>query len=102
MRGASYLLRGLGLWRTRPRVMAWGLLPALLVLLMLAAALVGLVVVADDLAAWATSFAEGWSEGLRRGVARIVGRPAGRGSHQPRSRHSASFGRSSPSRPSSP
>ena len=71
MRGAAYLLRGLGLWRTRPRVMAWGLLPALLVLVLLGAALVGVVVVAADLAVWATPFADGWSEALR-GLLRVL------------------------------
>ncbi len=45
--------------------MASGLLPALVVLVAILAALVGLVQVAGDLADWMTPFADGWAVGLR-------------------------------------
>ena len=71
MSGPVYLLRGLALWRTRPRVMALGLLPALLVLVLLATALGLLAAGVDDLVAWATPFADGWSD-LARRLVRLV------------------------------
>ncbi len=69
--GPAYLLRGLAQWRTRPRVMALGLLPALLVLVLLAAALALLAVGVDDLVVWATPFADGWADVARR-LVRVV------------------------------
>ncbi|ACY99529.1 EI24 domain-containing protein [Thermomonospora curvata] len=69
--GAGYLLRGLGWVARRPKQWLFGLLPALIVLVVYAAALVWLAVRADDLAAWATPFADEWSGGLRRTV-RVV------------------------------
>lgn len=60
--GPAYLLRGLGLWRTRPRLMLLGVVPALVVLLLLLGALAGLVWRVGDLAAWATPFADDWSD----------------------------------------
>ena len=65
MRGPGYLLRGLGLWRTRPRLMLLGVLPALLVAVVVLAALVGLLLTVGDLVAWATPFADDWAEALR-------------------------------------
>lgn len=62
MSGPAYLLRGLGLWRSRPRLMLLGAVPALLVLLLLLSALAALVWRVGDLAAWATPFAESWSD----------------------------------------
>ncbi len=43
MRGPGYLLRGLGLWRTRPGLMLLGMVPALLVLLLVVGGLVVLL-----------------------------------------------------------
>lgn len=63
--GPAYLLRGLGLWRTRPRLLLLGVVPALLVLLLLLAALGVLVWRVTDLAAWATPFADGWADPWR-------------------------------------
>lgn len=63
--GAGFLLRGLRLWRERPRLMLLGIVPALLVGVLLAGAFVALVIYADDLISWATPFADGWSEAVR-------------------------------------
>ncbi|MEV5003750.1 EI24 domain-containing protein [Nocardioides sp. LML1-1-1.1] len=63
--GAGFLLRGLRLWRERPRLMLLGIVPALIVGVLLAGAFVALVVYADDLISWATPFADGWSEAIR-------------------------------------
>jgi CysZ protein len=68
-RGASYLLKGFGMWRTRPGLMLLGMLPALLVLLVVGAALVGLVLTVGDLVAWGTPFADDW--GAVRTVLRL-------------------------------
>lgn len=62
MSGPAYLVRGLALWRSRPRLMLLGAVPALLVLLVLLSALTALVWRVGDLAAWATPFADGWSD----------------------------------------
>lgn len=66
--GAAHLGRGLATWRTRPRLMLLGVLPALLVLLLLGGALVALLLRADDLAGWATPFADDWSGPVRTAV----------------------------------
>ncbi|MFS0854018.1 EI24 domain-containing protein [Microbacterium sp. 179-I 3D4 NHS] len=77
--GVGLLFRGFGLWRTRPGLMALGLVPALLAVLLLAAALIPLALNAGAISAWATPFADGWLEpwrGLLRfavGVALVVG-----------------------------
>ena len=65
MRGPAYLVRGLGMWRRRPGLMLLGMVPALLVLAVVLAALVGLVLHATDLVGWATPFADDWAGGLR-------------------------------------
>lgn len=65
MRGPSYLVRGLGLWRRRPDLMLLGMVPALLVLVAVLAALVVLLLHVGDLVAWATPFADDWSTGVR-------------------------------------
>lgn len=65
MRGPSYLLRGLGTWRRRPGLMLLGMVPALLVLVAVVAALVALLLHVGDLVAWATPFADDWTGGLR-------------------------------------
>lgn len=70
MRGPSYLLRGLGMWRRRPGLMLLGMLPALLVLGAVLAALVALLLHVGDLVAWATPFADDWAETLR-GLLRV-------------------------------
>lgn len=63
--GAGFLLQGIRLWRTRTRLMALGIVPAVIVMVLLAAAFVGLVLVLDDLIAWATPFANDWADAAR-------------------------------------
>ncbi len=63
--GAAHLGRGLAWWRSRPRLMLLGVLPALLVLVVVGAGLVALLLVTDDLVAAATPFADDWATGLR-------------------------------------
>ncbi|MBM0124907.1 EI24 domain-containing protein [Pimelobacter simplex] len=64
-RGARYLLRGLRLWRERPALMLLGIVPALIVAAFVAAALVVLVLYADDVVGWATPFADDWDDAVR-------------------------------------
>lgn len=63
--GAGFLLQGLRLWRTRTRLMLLGIVPAIIVMILLAAAFVGLVLVLDDLISWATPFADDWADAVR-------------------------------------
>lgn len=71
--GVRTLLRGYGLWRTRPGLMALGLIPAIIALLILAAALIPLVIGMPSIAAWLTPFAEGWGEPWRGLLRTAVG-----------------------------
>lgn len=64
--GVGFLARGLRMWRQRPGLMLLGIVPALVVLVVLAAALISLVLLADDLIAWATPFADDWGTLSRR------------------------------------
>ncbi|WP_267245716.1 EI24 domain-containing protein [Streptomyces sp. PR69] len=59
--GFGYLMKGQRWVAGRRRWFGFGLLPGLVTLVLYAAALVGLGYGADDLAAWATPFADGWS-----------------------------------------
>lgn len=70
--GAGFLRQGLRLWRTRTRLMLLGIVPALIVAALLVAAFVGLVLVLDDLIAWATPFADGWNDTVRTVFRTIV------------------------------
>ncbi|WP_258132313.1 EI24 domain-containing protein [Microbacterium sp. MYb62] len=73
--GIRTLLRGFGLWRTRPGLMVLGLIPAVIALLVLAAAVVPLVIGMPSVSAWLTPFAEGWIEpwkGLLRAAVGFV------------------------------
>ncbi|WP_370289911.1 EI24 domain-containing protein [Nocardioides sp.] len=65
-RGVSYLGRGFELLRSRPRLYLIGIIPALVVFVVLAAAFVVLLVHLDDVVAWLTPFADGWYDLLRR------------------------------------
>lgn len=58
--GIRFLGRGIGYWRRRPGLMALGLVPALLALLVLAAALIPFFLSLGTLTTWATPFADGW------------------------------------------
>jgi CysZ protein len=71
--GVGYFVRGLAWTARRPRLWLFGLIPALIALVLYAAALVVLIVYADDLASAITPFADDWSDGPRRAVRIIVG-----------------------------
>lgn len=64
-RGAGYLRKGFVFLRARPRLLLLGMLPALIVFLLLAAAFVALVLQVGDLVTWATPFADDWAAGVR-------------------------------------
>ncbi|KRB77301.1 hypothetical protein ASE01_11225 [Nocardioides sp. Root190] len=69
--GARFLLRGMRLWRERPRLMLLGIIPALIVGVLIMALLVVLVMYADDAIDWATPFADDWNDAVQsvfRGV----------------------------------
>lgn len=73
--GIRTLLRGFGLWRTRPGLMMLGLIPAIIAVVVLAAALIPLVLSMPSLSVWLTPFAEGWFEpwrGLLRAAVGLV------------------------------
>ncbi|TNM41146.1 hypothetical protein FHP29_09050 [Nocardioides albidus] len=70
-RGAGFLLRGLRLWRERPRLMLLGIVPAVIVAALVATVLVLAVLYVDDLVAWATPFADDW-DGFLRGLLRTA------------------------------
>jgi CysZ protein len=73
--GIRTLLRGFGLWRTRPGLMVLGLIPAIIAVVVLAAALIPLVIGMPSVSAWLTPFAEGWLEpwkGLLRAAVGFV------------------------------
>lgn len=71
--GIRTLLRGFGLWRTRPGLMAMGLIPAIIAVILLAAALVPLVIGMPSISTWLTPFAEGWIEPWRGLLRTAVG-----------------------------
>ncbi len=63
--GVRLLLRGFSVWRTRPGLMALGLVPAVIALVLLIAAILPLVLGMGSITAWATPFADGWVEPWR-------------------------------------
>ena len=69
--GAALLGRGLGLVLRHPRLLALGLLPALIAGILYAAALVTLIVFVDDAARAVTWFADDWST-FARDLIRVV------------------------------
>lgn len=71
--GVRTLLRGFGLWRTRPGLMALGLIPAIIAVLLLTAAIVPLVIGLPSVSSWLTPFAEGWIEPWRGLLRTAVG-----------------------------
>ncbi|MBN3928491.1 EI24 domain-containing protein [Streptomyces verrucosisporus] len=75
MTGARYLWQGQKWVLRNGRWFGFGLLPALITLVLYAAALIVLGFWADDLAAWATPFADDWSSpwaGLLRGTFTVL------------------------------
>ncbi|HET9519206.1 MAG TPA: EI24 domain-containing protein [Actinoplanes sp.] len=71
--GVGLLGRGLGLCLRRPRLLALGLLPAVLAGLAYAAALIALIVGVDGVAASITWFADDWAAGWRNLVRVLAG-----------------------------
>jgi CysZ protein len=71
--GAGLLGRGLGLCLRNPRMLGLGILPALIAGLLYAAALVTLILFADDLARSVTWFADDWSAGWRTALRLFAG-----------------------------
>lgn len=71
--GVRLLFGGFGLWRTRPGLMALGLLPALLALVVLVAAILPLALNMTSIATWATPFADGWDDPWRAALRLVVG-----------------------------
>ncbi|MDX6742481.1 EI24 domain-containing protein [Actinocorallia sp. A-T 12471] len=69
--GVRYLGRGIGWVARRPAQWVFGLIPALITLVLFGWLLVWFGFQADDVAAWLTPFADGWAEGLRNAV-RII------------------------------
>ena len=63
--GVGTLARGFGMWRTHPRLMALGLIPAAIAFVVLAAVLIPFGLSLGGLTAWITPFADGWSAGWR-------------------------------------
>ncbi|GAA4693922.1 EI24 domain-containing protein [Nocardioides nanhaiensis] len=71
--GPGYLLRGFGLWRTRPRLMLLGMVPAALVFAVLATLILLLAFNLGTVAGWVTPFADDWSAGARDLVRLLAG-----------------------------
>jgi CysZ protein len=69
--GVGYLGRGLGWIAQRPKQWLFGLIPALLTLVLFGTGLVFLALYAGDLGAWVTPFADTWSPGPRS-VVRVL------------------------------
>jgi CysZ protein len=63
--GFGTLVRGFGLWRTHPRLLALGLVPAAISFVVLAAALIPLGLSLGGITAGMTPFADGWIAGWR-------------------------------------
>jgi CysZ protein len=63
--GAAHLARGFGMWRRRPGLMLLGMVPALIVFLLLATALIVLLWNVDSLVDWTTPFADDWGTTAR-------------------------------------
>lgn len=71
--GARYLLRGIGWVARHPVQWLFGLIPALIVLLVYGTALGFLVYNIGDVAGWVTWFADGWGEAVRKATRVIAG-----------------------------
>ncbi|MBF4161946.1 EI24 domain-containing protein [Nocardioides acrostichi] len=68
--GVRRLADGASSWRTRPRLMVLGLVPALIVLVIVLASFVALLLNLTGLADWLTPFADDWGASMR-GVVRV-------------------------------
>ena len=63
--GMGYLIKGLRLWGSSPRLMLIGAIPALIVGAVYAAAFVLFLLNLGEIAVWVTPFAAGWDDPLR-------------------------------------
>ena len=74
--GVRILGRGFGMWRTHPRLLALGLIPAVIAFAVLAAAIVPLSLSLGAVTDWMTPFADGWGspwrELLRFGLGLVI------------------------------
>lgn len=71
--GIRFLGRGFSYWRRRPGLMALGLVPAIIALLLLAAALVPLFLSLGSLTTWATPFADDWDQFWANALRTVLG-----------------------------
>ncbi|MEJ6553793.1 EI24 domain-containing protein [Microbacterium esteraromaticum] len=71
--GIRYLGRGFGYWRRRPGLMMLGLVPGLIALALLAAAIIPLLLNLGGITAWATPFADGWDPFWRDALRTALG-----------------------------
>ncbi|MGV8886245.1 MAG: EI24 domain-containing protein [Microbacteriaceae bacterium] len=69
--GVGFLRQGFRVWRTAPRVMLLGVIPAAIVAIAVVAGLVAVAMNIEAIAAWATPFATSWAEPFRS-VFRII------------------------------
>ncbi|MEU4803101.1 EI24 domain-containing protein [Actinosynnema sp. NPDC023587] len=63
--GVGLLAKGFGLVFRSPKLLLIGAIPALITSVLLIGSLVALGLWINDIAAWATPFADGWSDGVR-------------------------------------
>ena len=70
--GLRILGRGFGMYAKTPRLLFLGMIPAVIALLVVAAALIVLWIFTGDLAVWVTPFADDWSSGTRSTLRVIV------------------------------
>lgn len=71
--GVTMLFRGFASWRTRPKLMALGLIPAAISFVLLAAALITFAAFLPTIVTWATPFAESWNDVLRDVIRFLLG-----------------------------
>ena len=71
--GIRLLLRGFALWRTRPGLMTLGLVPAIIALVVLAAAVLPVILGMTSISRWLTPFADGWEQPWQGIVRSLVG-----------------------------
>lgn len=71
--GIRFLGRGFGYWKKRPGLMALGLVPAFIALVLLAAAIIPLLLSLGVITDWMTPFADGWDPFWRNSLRVAVG-----------------------------
>lgn len=71
--GVGLLAKGFGLVVRSPRLLLIGAIPALITTVLLIGSVIALGVWIDDIAAWATPFADDWNESLRTATRVVAG-----------------------------